>query len=157
MSDEIPTINAEALCRLTGLSDSKHRQLARLGYFPPPIEAEYQQRDAIKGIFRYYREVATKKNGTMESEKVRKIRAEADLAIAKVRNLERKSVPVDAVLLVWEKMILGLRAKIMSSGLSEKDRRGILDELQPANLDEYFIGVVVDEGEEIEKEDGENL
>jgi len=152
---EIQTISAESLTRLTGLSDAMHRKLARLGYFPPPIEGQYQQTAAIVGAFKYYREIGAKKNGTLESEKVRKVRAEADLVTAKARAMERKHVPVDAVMLVWEKVMLNLRAKIMSSGLAEKDRRGILDELQPANLDEYFAGVVIDEGEG--KDDGENI
>ena len=149
---EIQTISAESLTRLTGLSDAMHRKLARLGYFPPPIEGQYQQTAAIVGAFKYYREIGAKKNGTLESEKVRKVRAEADLVTAKVRAMERKHVPIDAVMLVWEKVMLNLRAKIMSSGLLEKDRRGILDELQPANLDEYFAGVVIDDGEEKEDE-----
>lgn len=141
-------ISAHKLSSLTGLSDSMHRKLARLGYFPPPVQGEYQMQPAIVGCFRYYKEMGARKNGGLESEKVRKVRAEADLVTAKARAMERKHVPVDAVLLVWERVMLNLRAKIMSSGLNEKDRRGILDELQPANLDEYFAGVVIDEGDE---------
>lgn len=149
------TISSPELSKLTGLSDALHRKLARLGYFPPPVNAEYQMAATISGMFRYYREIGAKKNGTLESQKERKMKAEADLATAKARAIERKNVPVDAVLLVWEKAMLNLRSKILSSGLPEKDKRGILDELQPANLEEYFQGVVIDEGEENENESGE--
>src|SRR5256885_3244989 len=31
------TISADRLCSLTGLTDRRHRQLAKEGYFPPPM------------------------------------------------------------------------------------------------------------------------
>lgn len=53
---EASTISAEKLCALTGLTDRRHRQLAREGYFPSPSKGLYQLTPTIAGIFRYYRE-----------------------------------------------------------------------------------------------------
>lgn len=149
---ETETISCAELASLTGLTDRRHRQIADLGYMAPPVDGRWPRDETISGLFKYYREHKRKDSSNLESEKIRKTKAEADLAEAKVRAIERKHVPVDAVLLVWEKAMLNLRSKIMSSGLSEKDRRGILDELQPANIDEYFVGVIIDDEKEMDEE-----
>lgn len=149
------TFTAANLSALTGFSDSFHRKLARLGYFPPPVNSAYQMGPTIQGMFKYFRETGARKSGNLEMEKTRKISAEADLATAKARMMERKQIPVDAVMLVWEKVMLGFRAKIMSSGLSEKDRRGVLLDLQPANLEAYFEGVNLSEIEAEEAAENE--
>lgn len=49
-------ISATALSALTGLTDRRHRQLARDGYFPEPVKSEYLLTPTIRGLFRYYRE-----------------------------------------------------------------------------------------------------
>jgi len=152
---ETETISSAELSALTGLTDRRHRQIADLGYMAPPDGGRWPREETISGLFKYYREHKRKDSSNLESEKIRKTKAEADLVTAKVRAIERKHVPIDAVLLVWEKVMLNLRAKIMSSGLNEKDRRGILDELQPANLDEYFAGVVIDDVDEGKSEENE--
>jgi hypothetical protein len=50
------TIVATELCKLTGLTDRRHRQLAHDGYFPPPIRGKYQFEATIRGNFKYYQE-----------------------------------------------------------------------------------------------------
>lgn len=49
-----PTITAEELCALTGLTDRRHRQLARVGYFPPPLRAGYERHKTIAGLYQYF-------------------------------------------------------------------------------------------------------
>jgi hypothetical protein len=49
-------IGAVELSALTGLSDRRHRQLAKDGYFPDPVESEYDRTATIRGLFKYYRE-----------------------------------------------------------------------------------------------------
>lgn len=49
-------LSAEKLTALTGLTDRRHRQIAKAGYFPPPYRGQYQQGPTILGMFRYYRE-----------------------------------------------------------------------------------------------------
>lgn len=87
------TIHADKLCALTGLSDRRHRQLAKAGYFPPPKLSEYQLAPTIKGMFQYYRELSQRKTETDESikgERLRKLKLVND---AYARDL----IPADEV------------------------------------------------------------
>ena len=80
MSDP-QTISAEKLCALTGLTDRRHRQLAKEGYFPPPIKSQYQLTPTISGMFRYYREYNARlknKKESIDDEKHRKLKLEND-------------------------------------------------------------------------------
>ena len=49
------TISSDALEKLTGLSDRRHRQIAKLGFFPPPKNGVYLLSPTIRGMFVYYR------------------------------------------------------------------------------------------------------
>lgn len=50
------TIHADKLCALTGLTDKRHRQLAKAGYFPPPKAELYNLSQTIRGLFKFYSE-----------------------------------------------------------------------------------------------------
>src|SRR3954470_22620600 len=85
---DIPTISSEKLCALTGLSDRRHRQLAKEGFFPPPNRGKYQAWPAITGLFKYHREQLAKKDDTLAAErakymKARREKAEIETAIMK--------------------------------------------------------------------------
>ena len=92
MSD-IPTISAEKLCALTGLTDRRHRQLAKEGYFPSPIKSEYQLSPTIKGMFQYFKERLTSK--TNADERIKTARAEK----LEIQNaaLKRDLLPIEEV------------------------------------------------------------
>lgn len=53
-------IHADELETLTGLSDRRHRQLAKDGWFPAPSKSQYVMVPTLQGIFRYYREQGMK-------------------------------------------------------------------------------------------------
>lgn len=85
---DVPTISSEKLCALTGLTDRRHRQLAKEGYFPPPYRGEYQAWPAITGLFKYHREQLAKKDDTLAAErakymKARREKAEIETALLK--------------------------------------------------------------------------
>jgi hypothetical protein len=87
------TLSAEKLCALTGLSDRRHRQLAKAGYFPPPKQSEYQLAPTIKGMFQYYRELGQRKTQTDEQikgERLRKLKIANDASL-------RDLIPADEV------------------------------------------------------------
>lgn len=87
------TIHADKLCALTGLSDRRHRQLAKAGYFPPPKQSEYQLAPTIKGMFQYYRELGQRKTETDEhikGERLRKLKLANDA-------YARDMIPADEV------------------------------------------------------------
>lgn len=78
---EQQTISAEKLCALTGLTDRRHRQIAKEGFFPPPIKGQYQLAQTLQGLFRYYREMGEYKKNRKEKideEKHRKLKLEND-------------------------------------------------------------------------------
>ena len=77
---DVQTISGEQLCTLTGLSDRRHRQLAKDGYFPPPMKGQYQLTLTLQGMFRYYRDLQSRSNDDFALERLRKTRAEANLA-----------------------------------------------------------------------------
>jgi hypothetical protein len=56
MANQPQVISAEKLSALTGLSDKRHRQLAKDGYFPAPTDGEYLVSQTIAGLFKYFRE-----------------------------------------------------------------------------------------------------
>jgi len=74
------TISAEQLCGMTGLTDRRHRQLAGLGYFPPPINGKYQEGKTLVGMIRYQREQLLKKNDTLRKEQEAFTKAKRELA-----------------------------------------------------------------------------
>lgn len=88
-----PTINADKLCALTGLTDRRHRQLAKAGYFPPPKMSEYQLTPTIKGMFQFYREQKAKQRDS--DERIKSARAEK-LEIGNCA-LKRELIPADEV------------------------------------------------------------
>lgn len=111
---EAQTISGERLCTLTGLSDRRHRQLAEQGYFPPPIKGQYQLTPTIQGMFRYYRELQARGNDEFAMERLRKTRAEANLAELRLSRERKESLDTKTVMKVWENIILTLRQKLLS-------------------------------------------
>jgi hypothetical protein len=92
ITDPTPTqagpgkISSKKLASITGLTDRRHRQLADQGYFPAPIRGLYETTATLSGLFRYYHELARKKNDKLKQEqtaltKARRERAEEELAI----------------------------------------------------------------------------
>ena len=60
MSEQTQYITAEKLCAITGLSDRRH-QIAKAGYFPPPVKSQYQLIATLQGMCGYYREMGERK------------------------------------------------------------------------------------------------
>jgi len=84
MAEPAPTITGEKLEALTGLTDRRHRQLAKLGYFPSPVRGLYQQVATIRGLFKYYREDRHATTNTLNGAKLEKLTAEAEMAKIKL-------------------------------------------------------------------------
>lgn len=96
-SAALQTITADKLRELTGLTDQRHRQLAKEGWFPPPIESAYQLEATVSGLFRYYREAnrrTKEKSADLKDEKTKK---ENHLLNLKIAREEGRSIPREAV------------------------------------------------------------
>ena len=88
---EEQTISADKLEALTGLTDRRHRQIAKLGHFPSPSRGLYKLAPTIKGLFVYYR--GLNENDMKQaklSEEHRKLKIAND-------HKERKLILVDSV------------------------------------------------------------
>ena len=113
MAEPQQTITAEKLCALTGLTDRRHRQLAKEGYFPPPIKSQYQLTPTLVGMFRYYRETREARD-TLRDEKVRETRARADLFEIEKRVKERELVPLDEAHAIITKALAPARQRFIA-------------------------------------------
>lgn len=92
-------IGGEELCKLTGLTDKRHRQIAKAGYFPPPENGLYQLRPTFAGLLKYYRDSSSRKTraGTLDAAKLSKEQAKARLAHLEVERLEGKLLELSLV------------------------------------------------------------
>jgi len=84
MADTPQLISGAQLEAFTGLSDRRHRQLAKLGYFASPVIGQYRQIETIRGIFKYYREDRFAEAKTMHEAKLKKLSAEAAMSEIKL-------------------------------------------------------------------------
>lgn len=101
MAEQIQTISAEKLCALTSLTDRRHRQIAKLGYFPSPIKSQYQLTATLQGLFKYYREqneYRKNKKEKIDDEKHRKLKLENDEAEGLLANKQELAGEVSASL-----------------------------------------------------------
>lgn len=97
MAEKGQSISAEKLCQLTGLTDRRHRQLAKEGYFPPPIESEYQLVPTLQGMFRFYREMSQGEKKGLNELKGIKLKREITLADQRIEKEAGRVVPFDSV------------------------------------------------------------
>lgn len=114
MSDAVQTLTAERLCTLTGLTDRRHRQLAAEGYFPAPIKGQYQLVPTIQGMFRYFRDQMNRGNDEFTLERLRKTRAEANLAEIRLAKERKDALDRKSVMRTWENIIMVIRQKVLA-------------------------------------------
>ncbi len=114
MSDAAQSLSAERLCTLTGLTDRRHRQLAAEGFFPPPIKGQYQLTPTIQGMFRYFRDQMNRGNDEFNLERLRKTRAEANLAEIRLAKERKEALDRKSVLRIWDNIVMVIRQKILA-------------------------------------------
>lgn len=122
------TISSEMLCTLTGLSDRRHRQLAKDGYFPPPINGQYQLTSTLQGMFRYYREQMNKGSDEYALERLRKTRTEANLAEIRLAKERKDALDRKSVLETWENIVMVIRQRLLSLPSKISPRLVYIDE-----------------------------
>lgn len=135
---DVQTISAENLCALTGLTDRRHRQLASQGFFPPPIQGQYQLTATIKGVLRFYRELHQKRDKTMAVKRATKLDNENTLLQIQIADRQRRFIPVELVESVWANVLADMARKISYATIPEIVKRDLLKDLTPASIDEYF-------------------
>ena len=139
------TISAELFSRISNLSDQRHRQLAKMGYFPPPIKGQYQMEPALQGIIRYLRDQAAKSENTLEQEKLKKLTAERQLAELQLATKRGEALDAAAVFKTWENMLVTFRQKLLAMPAQIAPRVAFLknqDEVETAlerEVNDYLI------------------
>lgn len=142
------SIAADKLCALTGLTDRRHRQLAKAGYFPPPVKSEYQLSATIKGLFKYYREGNQNSNESLLGEKLRETRHRANLLEMEEKEKLRQLLPAADVERVWGGIMVAIRQSIWNCDAPEIDRRRWLDELKALKIEDYLTKDTHEEADE---------
>jgi len=145
MTDE-QTISGQQLCTLSGLTDRRHRQLAKDGYFPPPIKGQYQFTPTLQGMFRYYRELQHRGNNDFAMERLRKTRAEANLAEIRLAKERKDALDRHSVVRIWENIIMVIRQKLLALPSKIAPRLIYLDDqkLLEVELDKEICGALED-------------
>ncbi len=108
MSEDTKTISADILCSLTGLTDRRHQQIAKLGYFPPSVKGQYQLTATLQGMFKYYRELGQRRNNrrdAIDEEKHRKLKLENDETAGRLTDTEKLAEQVAASLIAFRDLI----------------------------------------------------
>lgn len=122
-------ISGDELCSLTGLTDRRHRQIAKDGYFAPPLRGEYERQAALRGMFRYFREAREKAGATLASERLRKLKEDADKVAIENERSRGNLVETEAVYGHFEGLFVALRQRILASGLSDQEKDELLKDL----------------------------
>lgn len=123
------TISGEELEALTGLTDRRHRQLAKEGYFDPPVRGQYKFHPALRGLFKYFREDRNKATMELSGERLRKLSEEADRIALDNAKFREQLVDEADFLKRWEPIYTAMRQKITGSGLKDHEKDSLLGEL----------------------------
>ena len=91
------TISGEKMESFTGLTDRRHRQIAKAGYFPSPKDGMYDGNLAIRGMFKYYAETRGEEKQNLSQEKYLKLKADRQLAELKLSQGRAEVVGADDV------------------------------------------------------------
>ncbi len=90
-------ISADKLCELTGLTDRRHRQLAKDGWFPSPYKGRYEANKTLAGLFKYLREQLAKKSDVEKTERAKLATIKRETAEEMLAILREKYVEKDAI------------------------------------------------------------
>jgi len=125
------TIRGDELAGLCGLTDRRLRQLAKEGYFKPPVKGMYQTGDALRGIFK-----SREAKETPASE--RKIAAEASILERRDRREAGDTMTGDEVYRAWENVIVILRERILRIGNNAQSKAGLNEQQRKVVDQESF-------------------
>lgn len=93
-------VSYEELAEFTGLglTDRRYRQLAKDGFFPPPLQGKYQFEPTIRGLLRYLREARDAMSARKQA-----------IADEKHRAMKRENDEADALLVSKAKFVAEFR------------------------------------------------
>jgi hypothetical protein len=129
-------IGARDLEELTGLTDVRHRQISRLGFFKPPVKGKYLHPESVRGIFRYYQERTQATHDEVAEEKRRKLSAEREIKEQQAAKLAGSLVSVLEVSRVWVRCVTAARTILKSTRGKLALQLGGLTGIDPTDIEE---------------------
>ena len=90
-------ITSEQIENLSGLTDRRIRQIAKEGYFNPPVNGEYEQIATVRGLFKYYRETRERTNNHLADEKLAKAKIDRQISELKLKQQMNELIEVVVV------------------------------------------------------------
>jgi len=102
------TMASEEFSSLTGLTDKRHRQLAKEGWFPPPENGRWKTAPCIRGMFKYYRGMAER------NERKTNVELKNQLLQIAVKARLRELIPASEVRRFIAKMIARAKARALA-------------------------------------------
>ena len=139
-------LTADKFCQITGLTDRRHRQLAKAGFYPMPKKGIYEMTPTLAGFVRYMREQVESAGADFEEEKLKKLTAERHMAELKLAKERKAALDADAVFRAWENIVLTIRQKLMALPSKTAPRLAHLGEQQKieAELEREVADALVD-------------
>lgn len=113
------TITGEKLSALTGLTDRRHRQLAKEGWFPDPKKGEYLLAPTIKGMFNYYRSLA--ENSAREEQ----VKLRNDLLRHSLQLKKRDVIPSQEIRRTFTRYVAEAKSKTWSAIKTASQEAGL--------------------------------
>jgi len=130
-------VSQKDLCRITGLTDRRHRQLAEAGAFPGPIDGKWKLLEVFQGLLRHYRTAAERKTDALAAEELRRTRAEADLAEMKRDRMAGRLIELDAAAELWTEALGEIRNVIATFDLPKEMRARLMASVREIPLRDY--------------------
>lgn len=142
------TMASEEFSSLTGLTDKRHRQLAKEGWFPPPEDGRWKTAPCIRGMFKYYR-------GTAErNERKTNVELKNQLLQIAVKARLREYIPAIEVRRFMAKMIGAAKARALAIPSAMAPKAALMTD--PVAIEEMLHGAVRDMLVEMEKGEWRN-
>lgn len=129
-------VNGQELRTWTGFSDHHHRELAKTGLFPEPINGKYDLKKTIVGVIEYLRK-SKKEVSDLDKARTRRETAEAEMAEDRRRKLEPTMIQTEVAEAVWVNIGTAVKRVILLSKLSDAEKDAILAELNSLSRADY--------------------
>lgn len=137
MARDDVTISKDDLCRITGLTDRRHRQLAEAGWFPGPVDGTWRLFPVVEGLLRYYRTAADRKNDQLGQEELRRTRADADLAEMRRDRMAGRLIDLETAAALWSGALGEMRNVIATFDIPKDARARLMAALRDIPLKQY--------------------
>lgn len=109
--NEADTLSGDELIAITTLTDRRHRQLAKAGFFPSPINGRYKALATLRGLFTHFRKLAADHVDEFDQERLKKLKAERFLAEVAAEKEAGTIIDLEVALLCFSHVFTMVKTK----------------------------------------------